>query len=118
MPNEHCCGAQAAGRNMGCGAVEVPATAGAPCPAAAELQLLTGLPVHLLSCSPAGGPYLGSLRQLGLRSNALCALPPALAAAEQLEVLDAGENEGCAHSPLVLLAACCTSRLVVFMVSD
>ena len=42
----------------------------------------------------AGGADLANLRHLGLRSNALAVLPSSLAAAEQLEVLDAGENDG------------------------
>jgi hypothetical protein len=42
---------------------------------------------------PAAGPYLAELRQLVLRSNALVALPRALAGAPHLELIDAGENE-------------------------
>ena len=40
------------------------------------------------------GPYLASLRCLVLRDNALCALPPVLGEAGQLEALDLGENPG------------------------
>ncbi len=58
-------------------------------------QLLRPLPKPSL-CSAlalhAGGPYLSQLRELVLRSNALRALPRALAEATSLQLLDAGEN--------------------------
>ena len=47
----------------------------------------------MMRACAADGPYLGQLQQLVLRSNALRALPPALAGAAQLQCLDAGEND-------------------------
>ncbi len=60
----------------------------------AQLRGLTFLDVgvNCLASLPPG-PYLASLRCLVTRSNRLRVLPPALAEAQQLELLDVGENE-------------------------
>lgn len=60
----------------------------------AQLRGLTLLDVgvnRLASLPP--GPYLASLCCLVARSNRLRALPPALAQAPRLELVDLGEND-------------------------
>lgn len=60
----------------------------------AQLRGLTFLDVgvNCLASLPPG-PYLASLRCLVARSNLLRVLAPALADAQQLELLDVGEND-------------------------